>query len=621
MNPEETLEQINQSGKFDKLKPYLDPHHLSKMSRKEREKLGMLLLRSSEHELERNRPKEGYQRIKLASKASPNTLPFLVQKVISLASIGRAIEVGAPSDAARIWHECAKAQLFLAHLSGEPKDFLASLEYFKKAADCKMAEAEFWQEYGTALYMSADLLNRVDFLPLSCDLLTKAVEQKPDLYEGWRYLALASFMLVEKKSDPSLLSRSIASFNRATDLKPKESKLWREWGRLDLWIAERKNDVEFLQSAIKKFKRAFQLLPEDAETLYYLGTALLSLGELEENIDRLKKAKGAFFAAINLAPNIEKYTIADATALFAITKYFDSPEYYERGIEHFKKLTRLYPKNETVWLLTADCWFGLYELTERLEYLERCVECCDQARGKSLSLQVLFSKALYELAAETGVKEYAKKGLVELERAIKNVDVSSSNMNEIRLLYGQTLLMLGEMLSEPFYFEQSITVLQKRVDSTPDDPFSIYQLALALSQYGEMVGDFSIMNSALDAYEDSLYLNKEDERVWHDYGVSLFQVAKYCEMTGLKQWGLRFYEESRQMLEAAVSLGNPLSYYALAHLHAAKQDLSKTVESLVLSHKYGSLPLMDELLSEGCFTFLHNHPDFQELIFLVSEND
>ncbi len=621
MNPEETLEQIDQSGQFEKLKSYIDQHRLSKMSKKQRERLGMLLLRSSEQELKRNRPQEGYRQIKLASKASPNTLPFLFQKVISLASVGRAIERLAPKDASFVWYECARAQVFLAHLSGEPKDFLASLEYFKKAADCKMSEAKFWQEYGSALYMTSKLLNRYDFLTLSCKFLTKAVELSPGLYEGWRHLALASFMLLEKKADTSFLSLAIESFNRATDLKPKESELWREWGRLDLYLAKKKEDIELLKSAIKKLKRAFQLFPEETETLYHLGAALQLFGEWEENIDVLKKAKGAFFAAVNLSPNMEKYLIADASALFSIAKYFDSPDLYKKGIEHFKKLTRIYPKNSTGWFLVARSWFALYELSEKVEYLERCVEFCDQARCKSLFLQILFSKALYEMAAETGVKEYAKKALIELEKSIENVEVNSSTMDEIRLLYGQTLLMLGEMLSEPFYFEQAITVLQKRVDHAPEDPFSIYQLALALSQYGEMIGDFALMNGALDAYEDALQLDGEDERVWHDYGVSLFQVGKYCEMTGLKQWSLKFYEQSEEMLIAAASLGNPLSYYALAHLYGTRQDLEKTVDSLISAHKFGSLPSMDELLMEDCFTFLHNQPEFQRLIFLVSDSD
>jgi tetratricopeptide (TPR) repeat protein len=509
----------------------------------------------------------------------------------------------------------------LGKVSGEPLDFLHSIEKYRLAYELGCQQAHFFNDFGHSFADLASLLEKPEYFTEALKLFNQAVRQDSNAFEGWYNQACCMQSLVECGHHEKLLEQAERSFVKAAEINPQSSQLWLKWGQLETTIGKVKHDQQKLEDSLAKFAKAHELEPGHPQILSSWAETELFLGAQDERLDLLQSARAKILNSLEVQPEDSDVWYLYGSCLNELGRYFNDEDYYNQAIEKFQyglSLTRHHP---LLWYGLALAHFALGELTDQQALFEKAVRYCSRViecgGGGFAQFWNDWGVALMKLAETTQQSTHVEMAIEKFERALKqpiqNIESEDVDLEWV-YNYGSAFDLLGDLTDEPGHFEKAVHILTQVLQLDPHYNQARYNLALALSHLGEAMFDVELYHKAIEHFQYLLDLDPEDEMIHLDFGMCLTNLALLVHDVHHPERSQALYRQAESHLMQAVALGNAQSYYQLAGLYSITGHYDHAMHYLERAQFFGTLPGIEDLLHDEWLEDLREIPAFRQFI-------
>jgi len=202
------------------------------------------------------------------------------------------------------------------------KDWEAASKRWLALTDLAPSNANYWFNYGYALYKSTKSENCVRLLNLICDIYRQVTVLTPsnaEAFVNWG-VALQSIGRISGDEKVRYYSAALDKYEKASVIQPDISTVWSNWGILLKLKAQILSGVEqqfCFKESVEKLNKASMLEPDNPNIDYSLGSALSMWGSTLEGDAResmLVEAEKVLLKALELEPS-KTYNLACLKAL------------------------------------------------------------------------------------------------------------------------------------------------------------------------------------------------------------------------------------------------------------------------------------------------------------------
>ena len=221
-----------------------------------------------------------------------------------------------------------------------------------------------------------------------------------------------------------------------------------------------------------------------------------------------------------------------------------------------------------------------------------------------------------KLSELTNDKTYLELAIQKFESMIKPQEEGAFNKCEAEWLYnyGCALDFFGDYNEDASYYEKAVVVLAKALQMEPHHTNARYNLAVALSHFGEAASDLDSLQRSVDHFQILLSQDPEDDMAWNDCGLALLNMAELIHENALPEKSQYYYNEAEKKFLHALALGCTHSYYNLACLHSLLHNYSTALSFLERAEAAGALPALDDMLHDEWLEDLVETPQFRQFI-------
>jgi tetratricopeptide (TPR) repeat protein len=515
----------------------------------------------------------------------------------------------------------------LGKISGEPSDFHRAVEQYHMAYQLGCQKVTFLNDYGHSFAELALLLEKPEYFVEALKLFNQAVQQDPQDFEGWYNQGCCIQRLLEYGIQEKWLEEAEQSFEKAAELDPHFASLWLKWGQLETTIGKLKRDYQKIEASLEKFAKAYELEPDDPQVLSCWGETELFLGAQEERLDLIQSARAKISRSLELQPDDPNGWYLYGSCLNELGHYFNEERYYHQAIEKLQygiSLTRQHP---LLWYGLALSHFALGELTEEQVYFEKAARHCSLVIECGGGILAQFwndwGVTLLKLAEMTSQSSYVEMAIAKFERALKqpiqNQQEEGADVDlEWVYNYGCAYDLLGDLTEEPRYLEKAVQILTQVLELDPNYIQARYNLALALSHWGESLFDVEPYYKAIEHFQYLLEQDPEDEIVHIDLGMTLTNLALLVYDQHDPERSQALFREAESHFLQSVALGNSSAYYQLAGLYSITENYDQSMHYLERAQNAGTLPVVEDLLHDAWLEGLRQTPSFRHFVSELS---
>jgi tetratricopeptide (TPR) repeat protein len=674
----EKLKSILESNAFDQLSSYRDPLVWNAMTHDERELLGILFVKSGEHQLLQgdNTVLESFA---LAAKISPNSPKIFFKKAVAFAAQGQNIRcleaAGAALEKATqldplfmsAWHSWGnvlvrigvfyedhsyfqKADEMFAkvesiakdlgtkvtenlywhwgicwfHLgkhSGEAVDYFCSMAKFRLEEEHATSGGEFYNDYGNVLIDLACLIGREELFIEAVEHYEKATLLAPVNYEGWLNLACTYQRLYNFSGSRDYFYKAEECFERAIEINPQDPVIWLRWAELDVAAGKVSRDLERLHMSFEKFQQSDVLESGNPFVMLRWCEAQIITASLSENLELLREAQHKITQVLKAIPHHQEVWHIYGLCLNEFGRYFGCEEHYFQAIQKYQHGLEINEENPMILYGMAMTYLAIGDLKNSAEFIEKSISCFMKASAFSKSITPPFLNdwgiALMRLGEMTNERAHIESAAMKFEQAI-NGHLGTNEGEEIELEwlynYGCSMDFLGDFHDEPIYYEKAVQVLSHVLKLDPDYVYARYNLALALSHLGELNCDVECFYKAIDQFSEVIQFDAEDDITWNDFGLAMLNLAVLTSDPVDSNKAQSCFNQAEVQLQHAASLGSQQAFYNLACLYSLTGKISEAIFYLEKAEHSNALPPADDVIHDEWLDGLRDQPAYRQLI-------
>lgn len=507
----------------------------------------------------------------------------------------------------------------IAKYSGEALDLSQALEKYREAASYGFNSLDFWREYGNALAEQSYLLGRDELFVEVADLFRCALKLDPDDFEAWFSLACSYSRLYECMADDNYFHDADSAYLRASELEGSNASLWVSWGQLLLNSAKVKSDMDLFRESLSKFQKALEFEPEDSYILSCLGEVYMYLGAYDESYVYLCCSQQSMMKSLECDPENFEAWYLHGRCLVEFGRYFKEEKYYHEAIEKYRHGYNLNKQYKLFLYGLAQAHFELSEITESETDLRISLKHYSSLAEDSSSLPATFwidwGVALMRYGENTRQKHYLEAAIQKFEEAILLLGdelEKNSQLMECLLHYSSALDFLGDMYSDPAYYEKALQLLNYTLEVDPDHYFARYTYALVFAHIGEMTDDVDSLRRASDEFEKLIEKNPEDELVWNEWGITLVNLANLTYDPNYVNESGNLYAAAECKFLQAIALGNVYALYNMVGCHALVRNFAIAMNYLERARHAHALPPIDTIMHDDWLVELRATEEFRQ---------
>lgn len=543
----------------------------------------------------------------------------------ALSRFDKAVELAdrkSKKSIAEVYRDKGMLWLHYGKMTGEPCEFVQSIQCYEKAISLGMNSYDLWNEYGNALIDLAALNGAPHLILEGVRKFWQSVRIKTDFFEGWINLSTALKELYQMTSQEAYFSIANKGFEKASKLDPDNLMVWVKWGQLLAFKGKRFKEIDLLKESCEKFQTADLYESHHPVILSSWAESLLFLGELNEDLNLLHEAESKALQSLQKHRDNPRIWCLYGNCLAEIGRYFEDESYYIRAIEKYELAQKIAPEDPVIWHRLGLAYMHIGLLRQDCKLLDKAGQCCKAAIKSGAKHQADiwndWGYILLKLGIMTDQCEVVEEAISRFEQALM---IALQNGNDYAIEsqlwynYGCALDFLGDYHNDESFLERAINVFNKVVETDPFFHHTYFNLALTTSHFAEL-------NSSPEGYIQSLkYLETytsfepEDEEAWIEWGITLIDYAQLIDEPVRKGEFERLLKDAEEKFFYARNLGCSLAYYHLGSLYSLMEHTETALECLYKAKEIGVLPSQDELLSNPWLESIRNTNEFKRLIF------
>ena len=248
-------------------------------------------------------------------------------------------------------------------------------------------------------------------------------------------------------------------------------------------LASLSMEIYDLPTAEQSCRRAIEIAPEKPMPYYLLGEIMIWRYGNAKNRDKWGDIAATFQKVVELDPDhygFEKNG-RPFSAYYYLGEISERMEDYQSAINAFKELTRIMPYQPTFYLRLGSLYNRLDNKQQAITAYERAIKI-DRDRWRA-------HDALWQLYVEQYDRLYQAD---QLEAAAENLRKAIHSYSELRRpnhkhdsdLLAQFHARLGSLYVVLERENEAIEVLEKALETTPDNPDTNYWLGIAYQEIG-----------------------------------------------------------------------------------------------------------------------------------------
>lgn len=517
-------------------------------------------------------------------------------------------------DWALSWHSLGK-------LSGEAYDFRLAIKKYQEAEKIGLQQVGFWTDYANAVAELAQLLGNSEMLFESLTLYQNGLALSTDYFPAWFNQACNYQCLYEIHREHFYFDSANESFERAADLEPENSLVWLHWGTLFADAGRIKGDPVHYKTSFDYFNKANTYDPNNHRILSRWSEAQMMFGRSEENIKFLRSAEEKIVQSLKINSESSESWYIYGSCLSELGHYFEDEKFYLQAIEKFHYGLTLQQNSGNLWCALALTYFAIGELRSDVKMLETSIHHFSRALEFGAQIFAQFwndwGVALLKLSEISHNRSLVESAIEKFEHALAIHEQEPEQTEfdpEWLYNYGCAYDFLGDYSEDGAHYEKAIMALAKVLQLDPTYTQAHYNLALALSHLGELIGDVECLQKSLEHFQLFLNDNSEDEQAWSECGVTLINLAQVLNdpLNPLKIQKL--HEQADDALGRAVGLGCRYAFYHLACLHSLMGNQAAAMHFIERTESAGMLPSIDDIMHDEWLEGLRKTREFTNFI-------
>lgn len=522
------------------------------------------------------------------------------------------------------WGAC---WMHYAKHTGEALEVHYALEKYRQASESGfgLQHAEFWIDYGNAIAEMSTLLDRSELMLEAIEFYRTAIKVAPEYYDGWHQLALACQKVFEVTKEEAYYSFSTECYSRAAEINSQDPALWLNWGFLVLELGKVQRSTELYKKAYEKFECASKYEDNHHLILLRMAEAQMLWGAQEERLDLLKEAEAKIVRSLEVFSDEPIAWVIYGTCLSELGDYFEDGIYYLRALEKFQYGLSLDEKHPLIWYGLALTTYALGELNDDLETIEKSLTYYVKVHELGSSFPQFWNDwgiALMQLAEMTSEVSHVEAAIEKFTKALaiqKDGPIRCVRPQEVGWLYNYACAhdYLARLTEDALGFEKAIQLLIQTLEYNPSFLDARYNLAIAHAHLAEETDDLESYHKALEQYQLLVQEECEDDAFWHDYALTLMDMASMLHDPLYPERSLKIYQQAEDKLHHALVLGHPEASYTLACLYSVLGKYSTSMYFIEKCEALGTLPSIDDLMHEDWLHEVRQTAAFKSFISLL----
>lgn len=524
----------------------------------------------------------------------------------------KAIELADPS-AELLW-DLGIIWCYIGDHSGEAVDFQKAIRSFESAIEAaERLPADFWIDFGSGALSLAAMVKDVRQIIKAINCFKNAVSQDETNFDSWSGLAEALSALYEHTHDEDHFLQANECYANGSKIAPQEADHWLEWAKFLLVSAHRNNDLKRLRACLEKCHRAYACDNENPHTLAIWAEALALLGQLTERLDLIYEAENKIAEAFELDEEDPALWYSLGTCFCCFGAYFNDYDYYYQAIEKFQIGLSIDRSDDALWHAIANTYAKVGTLENDSELFIQSLKFYEKALSisESSTRHMDYAKALSKLGEMSHEKKWLEQSIYHFEVALSMQKNAVYLHPEWLFSYASTLDMLGDFHDDEKYYTRAIEIFSHVLMVDPDFHHIHHRLAQAFCHLGELMNEVDYFYRAIHHLRLALRHDEDNDQMILDWGIALVNIAQHTPiLTDVQQ----LMNDAEQKMALAAKLGNAQAYYHLSCLYSLLQQYDRAMYFLQKASHFGSLPLVDELLSDEWLDGLRSTSEFQEFL-------
>lgn len=495
--------------------------------------------------------------------------------------------------------------------SEDPHDLQIALNAFEKVLSYKQDQpCSFWCDYG---HLNIGLFHALG-APCYLQQAIKHYKQAACLSESdhmpWVFLGDAGATLFGLTHESMHFDHANECYAAAVAIQEDDASVWIKWASILSTAGRQMRDPIMLHACIEKCRRAKSLQADAIELTCVWAEALSTLGTLKNRLKHLKRSEEMMYdLSLNHSQNAAVH-YTHGIVLLAQGDYFNCIDIYLRAVESFQKATSIDRTFHAAWHAMGTAYMILASLEDDAELqLERAIRFFSKALKlkNDPGYHYDLGHVLYLLADGKESSDLLSRALYHIEEALHMQQNASYVHTDWLFTYAAALSLSGHLNDTESDFTKALDQLHDIVSIDPTFPQLNYRFALTYNYYADQVQDTLLFQKAFHHFRIAHQHDPDQDAVLVDWAISLIHLYELdgedCHL-----------DDAESKLIAAAKMGNTEAFYTLAGLYGLRQQAAEALFYLEKSEKFGSLPLVSEVVDDVWFESLHHYPEFHTFI-------
>jgi len=544
----------------------------------------------------------------------------------------------------------------LSKYAEEPYDLTKGLNCYERAAELGCADNSFWIHYGRALVILGDQLHRIEHLHKGLNIFKKVISNSyPPLEESgfieeesfdpmtlrfrnhlnladpfaevWLQAILTAKKIYEYTHLRSDFLEAHDLFEKASQaIADKESSLWLHWGDLFLKASTLMGKLPFAEIALEKFTSPKLKNCDHLLATSFMTESLVLIGFHLENYRIIREADKRALPLLQAAKDYPETWVTNGLSQMSLGAYLSDERYLFNALDNFSKALECDSQSVYGWHGVFLTYLALGELKKDKEYFFKA----QNALSRVLELRPLGAYFWYEYA----LLLFKLRDLEEDIDTIINILEDALDKFEIALNltggwettlesgwlypYACTFFLLGDLLGEEGYYQQSLEVLRKLFDDDSEFPYIHFQFGVNYLRLGEISGDRELLKLGIDHLEKNIEIDPEDAPGFGELGYGYLILSEWTDSSLDPDSSREFKEKSERYLLIGARIGYEDAYYYLACLYSLMDRIDLSLHFIKRAEKSRLISSFDDLLYDDWLDNLRQSRLFQD--FLENQN-
>jgi len=411
------------------------------------------------------------------------------------------------------------------------EDESTAATHFKLAAEIAPHNHDLLYQQGLSYYLQP---HTEASLTQACECFESATKLKDNDFTYW-YIwgsSLKSLGLIQENISCFLEAlqkfQTASLFPEGIDGEEWATFYW-HWGQVYFFSGKLAGEALDFRNAIDKYKEAVALYLDTSSLWNSYGDALIELAFLIGSRECFFEAITIYQKAIALTPNDFQALINLACAYQCIYELTNDDQYYHLSEKEFRAAVDINDRQFILWIKWGQLQATYGKIMRDVAYLNSSIKKYERADALEPNHPGLLSR-WGEVEMLLGANTEQVDLLRSAERKIARSIELNSEGSEIWYLYGVCHNEMGRYFANEKFYEQGIEKFQHGLSLNQDDPLLWYGLAMSFYAIGDMRSDMQVIEKAVRYYAKVLELGGQHfYQFWNDWGVALLRLG---EMTG-----------------------------------------------------------------------------------------